>query len=384
MVTRLTDDELARTLAVMDEVAWNQTHAAERLGVSRSTLQYRLKELTARGMHPGIMGGTLPPGLSVNRITTLHTTEDGRVQQWVQAKADPRMKGDPVPTIQAAFEGFKGKAFIPPPVGPTTDQLLTVYVLSDLHLGMYSWKMETGNDYDVDIADRIFTGVMLDLIDRVPPTEDAVLLNLGDFFHSDNNENRTLRSGNALDVDTRYARVMQAGTDLVLNAVHLMLQKHRRVTYRGIPGNHDPYGALALTLALKAYFHGHERVTIDDNPGPFWWYKFGRVMLGAAHGDMAKPHQLINIMAAKAPELWGSTDFRYAYLGHIHKRTKGGVIQLGGELGGAIWETFQTIAPRDAWGNSMGFTAGRSMQAIVHHKEKGEWDRKTSPVKGAP
>jgi hypothetical protein len=39
-----------------------------------------------------------------------------------------------------------------------------------------------------------------------------VILNLGDFFHADNELNRTQVSGNALDVDTRYAKVSSSAS----------------------------------------------------------------------------------------------------------------------------------------------------------------------------
>lgn len=381
---KLTDEELQVTLDTVKAANGNKTLAAETLHIARSTLNNRLERAAERGLDPHTEGGAVPLGFTVVGHTTLHRTDEGRVLQWVRDKRDPHLIGDPVPAIQAAFENFKGLGLNPYQVGVegTDFDRVTVYVIADLHLGMYSWKKETGNDFDVYIADKLFTSVIHELVQDAPSTEQAIILNLGDFFHSDNNEHRTLRSGNALDVDTRYAQVMQMGTDLILQATHLALQKHDKVLLVNIPGNHDPYGTIALNLALRAYYHNHDRVTVREDTGPFWFYEFGRTMIGATHGDMAKPHQMVNIMAAKEPEMWGRTAHRYVYLGHIHRKTKGATLDTAGEIGGAQWETFQTIAPRDAWGNSMGFTAGRSMQAIVLHKDRGEKVRYTATVEG--
>lgn len=379
----LTDEELALTLQIFEESGRNQSITAERMGLARATVQQRLARATARGLDPRIVGDGVPEGLEVIGTSTYHAASEKHPAQWVKTRSQYPV-GDPVPGLQEAFKEFKGRALTKQHYidGSTDFDRTTVYVIADLHLGMYSWAQEVGADYDVDTADRIFTSAIHELVADAPPTETAVILNLGDFFHSDNNEKRTLKSGNILDVDTRYARVMRTGVDIMLQAIHLALQKHDKVVVVSIPGNHDPYGTIALRTALQAYFHGHDHVTIVDSPSPFFFHQFGKVMIGAAHGDMAKPHQMVNIMAAKEPGMWGSSDYRYVYLGHIHKKTKGATVDMSGEVGGATWETFQTIAPRDAWGNSMGFTAGRSLQAIVLHKDRGERMRIISPVSG--
>lgn len=353
-------EELDRTIEAFTRLG-SQKKAAAELGIARSTLQNRLR-LAQVSEHTDAVGLRLRP----------HPV--------------PRIISDPVPVLARAFRDFRGQAQLSrAPHEEWAPDLLTVYVIADLHLGMYAWKAETGADYDVDIATRIFDEVTQDLIERSPASEQAIILNLGDFYHSDNNEARTLRSAAALDVDTRYARVLQAGTEILLNMIQLAVQKHGRVLVRNIPGNHDPYGALALTMALSSYYSGRShrgRVTVDRDPGPFFWHQHGRTLIGAMHGDMLSPLQAAGVMAAKVPEMWGSSDFRYIYMGHTHRKSRGANMDLGGEIGGATWETFQTIAPRDAWGNSIGRTMGRSMQAIVLHRKRGEWNRLTSPVLG--
>lgn len=378
-------EELENTVRVHNDLGRNTAATSNALGIARSTVAHRLDAAVRKGIDPYIRGGVLPGGLELTGTSTYFPKQGNAPAQWVKTRMPGAPKFDPVPYLQDAFKEFEGLALNPPLPEATRDDLRTFYILADLHMGMYAWAQETGNAYDVEIADKIFTAAMMDLVQRAPASETAVLLSLGDFFHSDNNENRTLQSGNALDSDTRYGRVLRAGVDLMVQGTHLALQKHDFVYIRTIPGNHDPYGTLALNIALQSFFHDHPRVRVDPNPGPFYFNQFGKVLVGAAHGDRVKPHQFINTMAATVPDLWGKSIHRYAYLGHIHRKSMGAPnVQLGNEVGGAIWETFQTLAPRDAWGKSMGFTAGRSMQAITHHAETGEWDRKISSVIALP
>ena len=261
---------------------------------------------------------------------------------------------------------------------PFQADLMTLYPLPDFHLGMYSWKEETGEDFDLYIARDLLRDTMGTLMGMGPDSETGIILNLGDYFHSDSNENRTRRSGAALDVDTRYAKVLDFGSKLMVDVVGMALQKHPRVILRNIPGNHDPYATIALTAIMQAFFRNEPRVTVDPDPGPFWWYKHGKVLLGATHGDMAKPEKMPAIMAAKQSEAWGQTKFRYNYIGHFH------TVRAGGEDGGAYWEVLDTIAPKDAWNNQMGFLSGRRLQSISHDAEKGEVVRLTVPVIGGP
>ena len=214
------------------------------------------------------------------------------------------------------------------------------------------------------------------LVANAPSAKTGIILNLGDFFHSDNDSNRTPKSGHALDVDGRYAKILRVGVDLLIHCIQLALQRHEKVVVRCLPGNHDPYASLALATALGAFFSKSPRVTVDADPSPFFKYRFDKVLIASAHGDMIKAADMPGFVAATWPEDWGATRFRYVYLGHVHHRSVG-----GGEKAGVVWETFQTLAPKDIWHHSSGYVSGRSMVSITHHRAKGEVKRSTVSVK---
>lgn len=380
MITLLTDETLAQTLAALEKHNGNQTAAAKELSIARSTFQGRLRQAGRKGLLGHLARTDLvPPGFEVRGVSTL-VKEDGTVAgQWIKTQQEGRSLDETIAAIKEAFTELDGKAPIPTIPTYTANDLLAVYPVADVHLGMYSWADETGQDYDLSIAEKLLTETMGKLIQRTPPAETAIILNLGDFFHSDNSQNRTRRSGNILDVDTRYAKVLKTGVRLTNSLIQMALLKHRRILYRALRGNHDDDTAIALAIAVDAYYSGSkDRVTVETDPSPFFYYKFGKVLIGATHGDMARPTDMPGIMAAQRPKDWGDTEFRYVYTGHVHSARK----QLISENGGAQVEAFETIAPRDAWGHSMGFVAGRGMQSIVHHKEFGEDTRMTVNIRG--
>lgn len=371
----ITDDEASSAWKTWKAHNGNARKAAKALGMSETSFRRRLERGTARGLDT--QGPILSPGLLLAGKTTLY--KDGEQQlQWVRELPEKSLE-NVVQALKETFDEYKGKAgsSIGVPISILSHKLLTVYPIADMHLGMYSWKEETGEDYDLEIASALLTSTMGNLMSVSYPSSTAIILNLGDFFHSDSNDNRTRKSGNVLDVDTRYAKVLRTGVRLLINTISMALSKHERVIVRNLQGNHDPYAALALTVALDAYYTGEDRVEVDVSPSPFWFYKHGKVLLGATHGDMAKPADMVSVMAAKEAVAWGQTLYRYLMLGHVHQKNK------GGEVGGATWETFQTITPKDAWANSMGFTPGRSMQSITFDENLGEVARFTIAVKGA-
>lgn len=315
----------------------------------------------------------LPDGHIVKGVSAL-VDADGRVMaQWIKTRSDPTFSALDE-AIRARFDRYQGHAVLPPAPSVTDPDKLTVYNIADHHLGMFAWGVETGADYDLKIAEAVLRGAMAKLVALAPPAQTAVVLNLGDFFHSDSNHNRTERSGNALDVDSRYAKILGIGVQLMIDCVELALQKHERVIVRCLPGNHDPHSALALTVALAAFFRSNPRVDIDTDPSRFFVYSFGKTLISATHGDMLKPEQMPGFLASRFPREWGQTEHRYAYFGHVHHRSKG-----GGEQFGVVWETFQTLAAKDSWHAAMGYVSGRSMVAITHDREAGEEFRHITP-----
>lgn len=341
------------------------TYAANALGINESSLRSKRRNAEAALIRSGNPAPVLPAGHALKGVSSL-IGPDGEVKgQWIKTVVE-----DSQPLIDAlkeTFAQYKGHAKPVPTPKHAAKDLLTVYPIGDYHLGMYSWSDETGTDWDLSIAERTLRSTMADLVASAPNSETGLVLSLGDFFHMDDANNRTPASGHALDVDTRRAKVLQVGVKLLIDCIELALSKHKRVIVRCLAGNHDPATTPALNMALWAFFHNNKRVEVDCSPSKFFHHQFGKVMISATHGDMCKIGDLPGVMAASQPQKWGTSAFRYGYTGHIHHKA-----QICKEINGVICESFQVLPPADAWHFAMGYGAGRSMQAITHHRETGE------------
>ena len=292
---------------------------------------------------------------------------------WLKTDtASIRFTVDHGETVKASFIDDVREAFADMPCRsglPVQDfeatGLCTFYNIVDHHLAMRSWGEETGQDYDLSRGIEVLTDAMGQLVASTPPSDHAVVLNLGDFFHMDDSNNQTPQSKHALDVDGRYFKVIQAGVALTCACIDMAAAKHRRVTYRALRGNHDIHAHVALTVALDHHYRDCDNVTIETNPSDFFVFEHGQNMICAHHGDKAKADRLVLHMADRYNEIWGRTHWRYMWTGHIHHDS-------AKEIGGVLWESFRTLAPKDAYAAGHAYSARQSMQAITLHETRGE------------
>lgn len=390
----LTDEQLAEAVAALKEHG-TQSAAADALGLARSSLQNRLRRAAERGMLgtapvlPGFRisqisntpngdfiqqkpergeAWTLPEGHSIKGVSALIDADGRTVQQWLKTKLEPSAI-DIAEALKGAFADIEPADPVAAPA-ITQDDLLTLTPLADLHVGLFAWRGETGTNWDLKLSERVIGAAIEDLVERSPPSGHAVVLGGGDLIHSDSNENKTAKSGNTLQVDGRYQKVLMTACRLVVRTVDAHLRRHGHVTVRILPGNHDEHASVAVAYFLLAWYRNEPRVTVDVDASLFFWFRFGKVLIGATHGHTVKLKDMASIMAHRRAEDWGSTTHRFVHGFHIHHTSK-----FATEGNGVISESHQTPTPQDAWHFGAGFLSGRSMQAISYHREFGEVSR---------
>jgi hypothetical protein len=241
---------------------------------------------------------------------------------------------------------------------------LSAYPIGDAHIGMYSWAEETGNDFDTTIATRELRAAFDLLVDEAPASSVGYLVDVGDFTHADNRSNATPASGHILDVDSRFSRVRRIARDVYRYGIERMLEKHDTVEVFPVPGNHNPDSAGWLAMVLEAYYENNPRVIVETSPSKFFYRRWGKVLLGMTHGDKIKRADLPAIMATDRAQDWGETEFRYWLTGHIHHTRNE-------EYRGCFVESFNTLAPGDAWHHAAGYRSMQQMQRIDYDKEDG-------------
>jgi len=319
----------------------------------------------------------LPERHHLRGVSTLVDAEGNIRAQWVKTAKDHETHAELIarlmrelPTRVPVRDGAIAR---PRPAPSDADALMAVYPLGDPHVGMMAWAPETGADWDLRICEETMTRAMRDLVLRGPRCRRALIVNLGDFFHSDNAHGHTTNSAHSLDLDGRTPKVLAIGLRIFTTLIDAALEHHDEVTVDCRIGNHDAHTSLMLSIALGAFYRQEPRVSIPATVSHRAYYTHGACLIGTTHGDRAKPEQLPQIMAAERAEDWGRTRHRYFYCGHLHH-----VVRR--EFAGCIVETFRTLAAGDSWHVAQGYRAGRDMHRITLHAELGEIAREVVNV----
>ena len=322
------------------------------------------REWVRQAKAPGAKG-EIPAGHVIKGVSQLRDAQGRVAFEWVktrEADGDPTLLAQ---ALRAAMLDARGAAEIVLTEADRDDDLLTVYVVSDLHLGMMAHGAECGEDYDLRIASEMIRREVGRLMMMAPPSKNAVLLFLGDFFHQNDQKNATPRSGHTLDVDGRWRKVYGVGARVAIGLSRAVAERHENVEVAFLPGNHDEDAALTLAVALELHFEEHPRIAVAAGSGIHWFRRFGRCLLGASHGHTMKPDRMAMMLATDRARDWGETDHRHFFFGHIHHET-------AKEVGPVRVESFTSPAAKDAYAAAGGYRSGRAVNAVTFHRDDGE------------
>lgn len=351
-----------------------QNAAARALGVAKSSVNEAIatykKEAARRGHAPGHFDDGVAPGFVMGKVT-IQRGPGGVERVWERQSPDAESQAERLQAIKAGL--LDGLEPIAPLSGPdyTDDDLLTVYPQGDPHAGLYAWKDETGQAFDLVEYERVTKAAIDRLVASAAPSSHALFIDLGDSLHADNNAART-RSGHHLDTHGRHAEVVRAVIRCKRHHVARMLEKHNHVTVRINPGNHDGITALMLAEMMAAIYENEPRVTVSTSPNPYWFHGFGANLIGTTHGDGAKGANLPLLMAVDAPALWLASEHgsRVWFVGHVHHKDVK-------DHPGVTVEYCRTLAAPDIWSHASGYRSKRSMECVTYHVRHGEIERHT-------
>lgn len=356
--------------------------AAAAMQLDTRQLRAHLSELyrraATRGYSPGSdVNAPTPEGYHVKGVSTYYKTNaDGTTSvrgQWVKTKKDDEDKIEQLLAAMSTIaDSWKGKAEPVPMPEVDNDDLLAVYPMGDPHLGMLAWPGDTGNKFDLDIAEHNLYSAVDHLVALAPRCKHALVISLGDFFHADNPNGTTTR-GTRVDVDGRYPKVLATGIRLMRRCIDRALERHEIVDVICEIGNHDLQTSMMLALCLAQFYEKEPRVRVNTSAQAFHFYRFGKVLIGVHHGDRVKRENLLGVMAVDQRKAWGESEHCYWYIGHVHHETLK-------ELPGVIVESFRTLAARDEWHHGQGYRAGRDMKLHIHHREFGKIRQHTVDV----
>lgn len=349
--------------------------AAAALGLGRRTVDQGIQAAKAAAARAGYapandMTHVVPDGFRVKGVSTYYNKEGKPAGQWVKSAVDHDRQQE---LMRAAFEAMAGEL---PRVEPTVytgspdADLLNCYVITDFHLGALAWAPETGDSWDIEIAERTLVEWFARAIEQSPPAETAILAQISDLLHWDGFDAVTPASKHLLDADGRFPKLVRVAIRALRQIITMLLAKHKRIHIIMADANHDPVSQVWLREWLAVMYETEPRITVDTSPSPYNAYEFGSVALFFHHGHKRKVSNVSEVFAAQFREMFGRTKYAYAHMGHLHH-----VDVKENNL--MIVEQHRTLAAADAYAARGGWLSGRDAKVITYHKAYGEVGRIT-------
>jgi len=342
--------------------------AAEAMGISPSSYRRLLEraekyEAATEGQRAAVDASGLDMGVARHGWRVIPREDGGRDSVfWV---AD---QGDNAEDLAARWHELLSDLPAAAPIRApeeTSSSLIALLPVADLHVGMMAWGQETGEDWNTrKAADRLVKWIG-EVVSAIPICSEIVVLFNGDTIHANDQKNVTPANKHTLDVDTRHLKTLDMALQAIVTSIDLARQHADKVRVVIKPGNHDPEGYMALLVGVRAHYRQEPRVEVEAGATEFWAFRFGRVMLMSHHGHRAKPQELVLGLAHEFAAMWGQTEYRYLWTGHLHHLKSA-------DIGGVQWEQSRAVTARDAFAASHPYPARSELQGIVYHCDRGE------------
>jgi hypothetical protein len=349
--------------------------ASRQLKIPHQNISEKIRAIKKRAALAGYspdhdMTRIVPSPFMVKGVSTYYNKDGKPSGQWVKSSLDnDKHQQMMLDAIEAMKDDIPRVSLMsPPPLG--NDNLCNCYVITDYHMGMLAWDEETGNNWDIKIAEDLLVKWFQQAISQSPDSNHAVFAQLSDFLHFDGMDAVTPASKHLLDVDSRFSKLVRSAIRVLRIVIDMLLAKHQSLHIIMADANHDPVSQIWLREWFSVLYENEPRVTVDKSPNPYNAYEFGRTALFFHHGHKRNVSNISNVFASQFRELYGRTKYAYAHLGHLHH------IDIK-ENNLMIVEQHRTLAANDAYGARGGYLSGRDAKVITYHRQYGEVSRLT-------
>lgn len=281
----------------------------------------------------------------------------------------------------------------------TDNNHLLVLDPADVHFGKLSMSKETGEEYNLTVAYKKLIDGVSAILQQAESfgIEKIVVVAGNDILHVDNTRNTTT-SGTPQDMDGKWWEMFEVARKAYVEIID-MCKAIADVTIVYCPSNHDKVLGFTLIDSLYSWYRLDENVTITNYGKSVKHRKYilyGNNLIGFTHGDGARNSDLSNLMQYEARSWWGSVEFTYWYVHHLHHKYRliNNVEVEKDQIGTTVIRNANNIDPRsncfiecirspspaDSWHYEKGFLNKTAIEGFIHHYKNGQVARLTSYV----
>lgn len=245
--------------------------------------------------------------------------------------------------------------------------------IADLHMNLQASIFTTGNEYNCDVAEKLFFYVIEDIITRTKKHkfEEIIFCIGGDMLNGDNLTGSTTK-GTAQNSDIHYYDAYEKMCSMTIKAIDL-LKDICKVNVIYIMGNHDEVTGFKLAKYIDAWFRNDNRVFVDYQPIARKYKLYGKTLLCFAHDGSVQ--KLPAIIADEARHLWSQSDTVEVFLQHLHTE------QVLIEDNNIRIQRLPTISAKSKWSSDKGYNSKRQCKTFIFDSEHGLTDVLYTPIK---
>lgn len=262
--------------------------------------------------------------------------------------------------VDAYFDEKRFKPIVPPTDYKYIDDgevLEVTYV--DPHNGLLAWQNESGENYDLKIAQERFLKCAWDIVNRCKhkKIKRIILCILGDVLHTAN-DNQTTEKGTLQSVDGRYVKITDTTEATIVNVIAI-LKSIAPVEVVWVSGNHS---RISEYLVMRSVEKSFSDVKFDIAPNPIKSIKIGNALIGLAHGDMPKKNITQNV--DREARMIGGIKYIEQHCGHFHS-------EITTWVNGIIVRYLPCLCSSSAWEHQQGYLNFKAMISFVWSETNG-------------
>lgn len=312
-----------------------------------------------------------------NNIWNVYSKQDG-VKELYSSKIVVKPKGQTIDydRINEWFNKLDRKYSVP--FVNTSDKYLNgtkclLIDIADLHLNLQASVFSTGNEYNCEIAEKLFFHVIEDILSRVDRYKFNKIIFCvgGDMLNGDNLSGSTTK-GTPQDSDLLYFDAVEKLYAMTIKAIDILKSKSP-VSVIYISGNHDKLSGYKLAKFVDAWFRNDEDVVVDYSPLPRKYVRFGKTLFVFAHDGNIKI--LPRLIADEAREYWSDINTTEVFLQHLHTE------QVLTEEYNMRIQRLPTISAKSDWTVNKGFGSKRQCKTFIFDIDDGLTDILYTPIR---
>lgn len=242
----------------------------------------------------------------------------------------------------------------------------------DPHFGKLAWGKETGEDYDIEIAEDRYLSAMSELLQRAANTckIDKILLPIGnDLMHTDT-ITKTTTAGTPQDVDTRWQKMWLKTRAAVMKGI-AMCSEVAQVDIVIVQSNHDFQSIFYLGDLLECYYEKNKNINVNNQPKSRKYYSWGKCGIGFTHGNEENIKELPMIMLRENQKEWAFIEYMEWHIGHWHKKKQLQFVTADDNKGITV-RYLRSLSGADAWHYIKGYIGAiKGAESFIWDKDYG-------------